>query len=72
MQFTIRIPDEYGQKTAVLAEEMGLKKSDIADIGLRIDWRGRACSLFSGELREGVSTGLTKSGLSPSSPNISP
>ena len=35
MQFTIRVPDEYGQKIAVLAEKMGLKKSDIARLALK-------------------------------------
>ena len=35
MQFTIRVPDEYGQKIAVLAKKMGLKKSDIARLALK-------------------------------------
>ena len=35
MQFTIRMPDEYGEKIALLAEKMGLKKSDIARIALK-------------------------------------
>ena len=35
MQFTIRMPDEYGEKIAILAEKMGLKKSDIARIALK-------------------------------------
>ena len=35
MQFTIRIPDDYGEKIASLAHEMGLKKSDIARMALK-------------------------------------
>ena len=35
MQFTIRMPDEYSEKIAILAEKMGLKKSDIARLALR-------------------------------------
>ncbi|MDY7033146.1 MAG: hypothetical protein SVY10_14720 [Thermodesulfobacteriota bacterium] len=35
MQFTIRMPDEYGEKIASLAHEMGLKKSDIAWMALK-------------------------------------
>jgi hypothetical protein len=29
------MPDEYGEKIAILAEKMGLKKSDIARIALK-------------------------------------
>ena len=35
MQFTIRMPDDYGEKIASLAHEMGLKKSDIARMALK-------------------------------------
>ncbi len=35
MQLTIRMPDEYGGKIEMLAEEMGLKKSDIARLALK-------------------------------------
>lgn len=35
MQFTVRMPDEYGKKIAVLAEKMGLKKSDIARLAVK-------------------------------------
>ncbi len=35
MQFTIRLPNEYGQKIAALAEKMGLKKSDVARLALK-------------------------------------
>jgi len=35
MQLTIRMPDEYGEKIKVLAEKMGLKKSDIARLALK-------------------------------------
>ena len=35
MQLTIRMPDEYGEKIKVLAEKMGLKKSDIIRLALK-------------------------------------
>ena len=35
MQFTIRMPDEYGEKVEGLAKKMGLKKSDIARMALK-------------------------------------
>ena len=35
MQLTIRVPDEYGEKIAALAEMMGLKKSDIARLAVK-------------------------------------
>jgi len=35
MQLTVRVPDEYGEKIAVLAEIMGLKKSDIARLAMK-------------------------------------
>lgn len=35
MQLTIRMPDEYRVKIEMLAEEMGLKKSDIARLALK-------------------------------------
>ena len=35
MQLTVRVPDEYGEKIAVLAEMMGLKKSDITRLAMK-------------------------------------
>lgn len=35
MQFTVRMPDEYDEKIAMLADKMGLKKSDIARLALK-------------------------------------
>lgn len=35
MQMTIRIPDEYKEKIRILAQRMGLKRSDIARLALR-------------------------------------
>lgn len=35
MQFTIRMPDDYGEKVTALAKKMGLKKSDIARLALK-------------------------------------
>ena len=35
MQFTVRLPDEYGEKINILAKKMGLKKSDIARLALK-------------------------------------
>lgn len=35
MQFTVRMPDEYGEKIVMLADKMGLKKSDIARLALK-------------------------------------
>ncbi len=35
MQFTIRMPDEYGEKLTSLAKKMGLKRSDIARLALK-------------------------------------
>ncbi len=35
MQLTIRMPQEYKEKIEVLAERMGLKKSDIARLALK-------------------------------------
>ena len=35
MQLTIRIPEEYKEKVELLAQKMGLKKSDIARIALK-------------------------------------
>ena len=35
MQLTVRMPDKYGEKIKVLAEKMGLKKSDIARLALK-------------------------------------
>ena len=35
MRFTIRVPDEYVKRIAVLAKKMGLKKSDIARLALK-------------------------------------
>ncbi len=35
MQLTVRMPDEYREKIEILAEEMGLKLSDIARLALK-------------------------------------
>ena len=35
MQFTVRVPDEYKGKIDILAEKMGLKRSDIARLALK-------------------------------------
>jgi len=35
MQLTIRMSDEYKEKIEILAEKMGLKKSDVARLALR-------------------------------------
>jgi hypothetical protein len=35
MQLTVRMPDEYRGKIEMLAEEMGLKKSDITRLALK-------------------------------------
>jgi antitoxin component of RelBE/YafQ-DinJ toxin-antitoxin module len=35
MQLTIRLPQEYKEKIEILAERMGLKKSDIARLALK-------------------------------------
>ena len=35
MQFTIRMPDDYGEKVSALAKRMGLKKSDIARLAMK-------------------------------------
>ena len=35
MQFTVRLPDEYEEKVAIVAKRMGLKKSDIARLALK-------------------------------------
>jgi predicted transcriptional regulator len=35
MQFTVRMPDEYDEKIALLADKMALKKSDIARPALK-------------------------------------
>jgi hypothetical protein len=35
MQLTVRVPDEYGEKIAVLAKMTGLKKSDIARLAMK-------------------------------------
>ena len=35
MQLTIRMPDEYSEKIEILAEKMGLKKSDVARLALK-------------------------------------
>lgn len=35
MQLTIRMPDEYKDKMEILANKMGLKKSDIARLALK-------------------------------------
>jgi predicted transcriptional regulator len=35
MQLTIRMPQEYKEKIEILAERMGLKKSDIARLALK-------------------------------------
>lgn len=35
MQLTIRMPDEYREKIEILAEKMGLKKSDVARLALK-------------------------------------
>ncbi len=35
MQLTVRVPDEYKKKIAMLAEKMGLKRSDIARMALK-------------------------------------
>jgi antitoxin component of RelBE/YafQ-DinJ toxin-antitoxin module len=35
MQLTIRMPDEYRVKIEMIAEEMGLKKSDITRLALK-------------------------------------
>ncbi len=35
MQLTVRVPNEYSEKIAVLAEIMGLKKSDIARLAIK-------------------------------------
>ncbi len=34
MQFTVRIPEETGEKIALIARNMGLKKSDVARLAL--------------------------------------
>jgi predicted DNA-binding protein len=35
MQLTIRMPEEYHEKMEMLAQRMGLKKSDLARIALK-------------------------------------
>jgi predicted transcriptional regulator len=35
MQLTIRMPHEYKERIEILAERMGLKKSDIARLALK-------------------------------------
>ena len=35
MQLTIRMPEEYKERIELLAERMGLKKSDIARLALK-------------------------------------
>jgi len=35
MQFTVRMPDEYKRKIDILAEKMGLKRSDITRLALK-------------------------------------
>jgi predicted transcriptional regulator len=35
MQLTIRMPQEFNEKIEILAEKMGLKKSDIARLALK-------------------------------------
>jgi predicted transcriptional regulator len=35
MQLTIRMPQEYNEKIEILAEKMGLKRSDIARLALK-------------------------------------
>jgi hypothetical protein len=35
MQLTIRMPEEYKERIEILAERMGLKKSDIARLALK-------------------------------------
>lgn len=35
MQFTVRISDEYGEKLALIAKNIGLKKSEIARMALK-------------------------------------
>lgn len=35
MQLTIRMPDEYKEKIAILSNNMGVKRSDIARLALR-------------------------------------
>jgi predicted transcriptional regulator len=35
MQLTIRMPQDYKEKIEILAERMGLKKSDIARLALK-------------------------------------
>lgn len=34
MQFTVRIADETGEKIALIAKDMGLKRSDVARMAL--------------------------------------
>ncbi len=36
MQFTIRLPDEYGEKIEVLAKKMGLKRSDFISLAVEL------------------------------------
>ncbi len=35
MQLTVRMPDEYEEKIALLAKRMGLKRSDIVRMALK-------------------------------------
>ncbi|MFC1857665.1 hypothetical protein ACFL9U_06495 [Thermodesulfobacteriota bacterium] len=35
MQFTVRLPDEYSGKIALLSKKLGLKQSDIARMALK-------------------------------------
>ena len=41
MRFTVRLPDEYEEKVAIVAKRMGLKKSDIARLALKQFPRGK-------------------------------
>ncbi len=35
MQLTVKIPDDYDEKIVVIAENMGLEKSDLARLALK-------------------------------------
>ncbi|MCP4107945.1 MAG: hypothetical protein GY749_20770 [Desulfobacteraceae bacterium] len=35
MQFTVRISDDYGEKLALIAKNIGLKKSEIVRLALK-------------------------------------
>ena len=35
MQFTVRISDDYGEKIALIAKDIGLKKSEVVRMALK-------------------------------------